>query len=290
MENWDDLRIFLAVARAQRMAGAARALGVDVTTVGRRLARLEQRLGTAIFETIGGERRLTETGQALLVHSETIEAAVLAATEVDPTSAALAGQVRLSIAEGLATYIVAPALPAFRRDQPNLRIDLITASGFLNPSRREADMAVMLARPRNRQLRATKLSDYRLRLYATPGFLADHARVASAADLHGHALISYVPEHVQAPELNYLSEIHDGLVARARSTSITVQHAMIRAGAGIGVLPDFIATRDAALVPVLGDSVHLTRTFWLVTHQDTHATPRIQAVGDWLRGLAETLA
>lgn len=290
MGNWDDLRIFLAVARAQRMAAAARTLGIDVTTVGRRLARLEATLGAAVFETVGGERRLSETGQALLIHSETIEAAVLAATEVDPASAALAGQVRLSLAEGLATHVVAPALPAFRREQPNLRLDLITASGFLSPSKREADMAVMLARPRNRQLRAVKLADYRLRLYATPGFLADHGTPSSAADLQDRALISYVPEHVHAPELNYLFDIYDGLVARARSTSINVQHAMIRAGAGIGALPDFIAARDATLVPVLPEAVHLTRTFWLVTHQDTHTTPRIQTVAEWLKGLAVRLA
>lgn len=290
MGNWDDLRIFLAVARAQRLAVAARTLEIDATTVARRIARLEASLGAPLFESIGGERHLSETGRALLIHSETIEAAVLAATDVDPASATLAGQVRLSLAEGLATHVAAPALAAFRRDQPNLRLDLITASGFLNPSKREADIAVMLARPRNRQLRASRLADYTLHLYATPGYLADHGTPADAAELEERALISYVPEHVHAPELNYLSDIQDGLAARARSTSINVQHAMIRSGAGIGVLPDFIARRDATIVPVLADSVRLSRTFWLVTHEDTHATPRIQAVAEWLKGLAAGLA
>jgi DNA-binding transcriptional LysR family regulator len=286
MRNWDDLRIFLAVARAQRMAPAARLLGIDVTTVGRRLTRLGEAMGAPLFETLGGERRLSETGQALLLHAETIEGAVLAATEGDPRSVAVAGHVRLSLAEGLATHVVAPGITRFRREHPNIRLDLITASGFLNPSKREADVAVMLAKPRAHQLRAAKLADYRLRLYATRDYLDEFGLPADPAELHAHSLISYVPEHIHAIELDYLSEIHDGLVARLRSTSINVQHAMIRSGAGIGILPDFVALRDKALVAVLPEAVGLGRTFWLVTHEDTHATPRIQAVTGWLREFA----
>jgi len=283
MRNWDDLRIFLAVARAQRLAPAARSLGIDVTTVGRRLARLGAAMGAPLFETIGGERRLSETGQALLLHAETIEAAVLAATEGDRQGSSLSGHVRLSLAEGLATHVVAPGLARFRATHPQLRLDLITASGFLNPSKREADIAVMLARPRNRQLQASRLADYRLQLYATRDYLDVHGTPTDAAALNDHALIGYVPEHIHAVELDYLSEVHAGLVARARSTSINVQHAMIRAGAGIGILPDFIARRDEQLVAVLPGTVTLGRTFWLVTHEDTHATPRIEAVTGWLR-------
>lgn len=285
LHNWDDLRIFLAVARAQKLAPAARLLGVDVTTVGRRLARLGEALGAPLFETIAGERRLSEAGQALLPHAETIEAAVLAASAGDSGRAGLVGQVRLSLAEGLATHVVAPGVARFRAAHPQLRLDLITASGFLNPSKREADIAVMLARPRNRQLRASRLADYRLQLYATQAYLDAHGVPADAAALGEHALIGYVPEHIHAVELDYLSEIHDGLVARARSTSINVQHAMIGTGAGIGILPDFIARRDERLVAVLPGEVVLGRTFWLVTHEDTHATPRIEAVTGWLRNV-----
>lgn len=287
MGNWDDLRIFLSVARAGRLAGAARLLAIDVTTVSRRLARLEAAMGAALFETIGGERQLSETGQALLLHAETIEAAILSATAGD-RGTSLAGHVRLSLAEGLATHLVAPAVAGFRTEHPNLRLDLITASGFLNPSKREADVAVMLARPRGRQLRAVKLADYVLRLFATEGYLTANGTPHDAADLAQHSLISYVPEHIHAVELDYLSEIHDGLVARARSTSINVQHAMIRSGVGIGILPDFIARRDRTLTGVLPE-VTLGRSFWLVTHEDTHATPRIQAVTEWLRGIAEAI-
>lgn len=284
MRNWDDLRIFLAVAHAGRVAPAARALGIDATTVTRRLARLEAAIGRPLFETLAGERRLSEAGQALLHHAEAIDAAVLSATEGE-RGGGIAGHVRLSVAEGLATHVLSPRLASFHAAHPRIRLDLITASGFLDPSKREADIAVMLARPRNRQLVAVPLADYRLRLYAARSYLAERDAPASAEALAGHTLVGYVPEHIHAPELDYLSEVHDGLVARLRSTSINVQTAMVRSGAGIGILPDFIAAGDARLVPVLPALV-LTRRFWLVTHADGQAAPRIQAVSGWLRDTA----
>ncbi|MGH6781095.1 MAG: LysR family transcriptional regulator, partial [Sphingomonadaceae bacterium] len=134
MFDWDDLRVFLAVARARRIAPAARTLGVDPTTIGRRLARLAEQMGTQLFEAVGGERLLTERGQALFVRAEAIESTALAALdEVTGDSRSLSGQVRLSVAEGFATWVLAPALPEFHRTHPDIQLDLITASGFLNP-------------------------------------------------------------------------------------------------------------------------------------------------------------
>jgi DNA-binding transcriptional LysR family regulator len=290
MFDWDDLRIFLAVARARRVAPAARALAMDPTTIGRRLARLANQLNTPLFETVGGERRLTGQGAALFSHAETVESAALAAMgEVTGDSSSLSGQVRLSVAEGFATWVLAPALPAFHRTHPDIQLDLITASGFLNPSKREADMAVMLARPRKGRLVAAKLGDYGLRLYAAADYLDERGVPASADELRGHSLISYVPEFIYSPELDYLSEIGAGLEPVARSTSINVQHRLVASGTGIGVLPRFIGDRDANLRPVLPDAVEIRRSFWLVTHSDVRRLARIEAVGKWLRMCAGRL-
>lgn len=291
MFDWDDLRIFLAVARTRRIAPAARTLGIDTTTVGRRLTRLSAQMGAALFESAGGEQRLTERGNALFAHAETIESAALAAMgEVTGASGSLAGDVRLSVAEGFATFVLAPAIPAFHRSHPDIRLDLVTASGFLNPSRREADMAVMLARPRRGRLVAEKLGDYRLGLYAAPTYLADHPAPESVEDLGSHSLIGYVPEFIYAPELDYLGEIGAGLEPKLRSTSINVQHRMIAAGTGIGVLPAFIGDHDPALVPVLASEAEIRRSFWLVTHSDMRRLARIEAVAAWLRERAKDLA
>lgn len=290
MFDWDDLRIFLAVARARRVAPAARSLGIDPTTIGRRLTRLSGQLNTPLFETVGGERRLTERGAALFGHAETVESAALAAMgEVTGDSSSLSGQVRLSVAEGFATWVLAPALPAFHRAHPDIQLDLITASGFLNPSKREADMAVMLARPRKGRLVAAKLGDYGLRLYAAADYLAERGMPASADDLRGHSLVSYVPEFIYSPELDYLSEIGAGLEPVARSTSINVQHRLVASGTGIGVLPRFIGDRDAGLRPVLPEAIEIRRSFWLVTHSDVRRLARIEAVGKWLRQCAGRL-
>jgi DNA-binding transcriptional LysR family regulator len=290
MFDWDDLRIFLAVARARRVAPAARALGIDATTIGRRLTRLSAELNATLFESIGGDRQLTERGQALLAHAEAVESAALAATgEVAGEGKRLSGQVRLSVAEGFATWVLAAEAPRFREQHPDIQLDLVTASGFLNPSKREADIAVMMARPRKGRLVAAKLCDYRLHLYASAGYLAAHPAPASVEALRAHPLIGYVPEFIYAPELDYLIEIGPGLEPALRSTSINVQHRLIAGGSGIGVLPRFIGERDPSLVAVMPDEIEIKRSFWLVTHSDVRRLARIDAVARWLRHCAAKL-
>lgn len=283
MFDWDDLRTFLAVARAGRIAPAARTLGIDATTIGRRLARLSQSLDTTLFEIAGGERRLTERGQSLLHHAEAIESAALAAMDDGGGSpGGPTGQVRLSVAEGFGTWVLAPAVAEFSMRYPGIQLDLITASGFLNPSKREADMAVMLARPQRGRLVVKRLGNYRLRLYAAKAYLDRAGRPRHPGDLRDHMLVGYVPELIFSPELDYLGEVEAGLKAHLRSTSINVQHRMLSEGAGIGVLPDFIGTNDPRLVPLMQGEVAITRSFWLVTHVDLRALARIEALADWL--------
>lgn len=290
MFDWDDLRVFLAVARTRRMAPAARALGIDATTIARRLARLERNLGLELFELGAGERTLTVRGQALLRHAESVESAALAAMEeATGQEHHLSGQVRLSVAEGFGTWVLAPGLADFSRRHPGIRLDLITASGFLNPSKREADMAVMLARPQRGRLSVRRMGDYRLHLYASPHYLAAAGTPQRTVDLSNHVLVGYVPEFIFSPELDYLDEVEAGLEASLRATSINMQHRMIAEGAGIGVLPDFIARSDPALVPVMGEAVEIIRSFWLVTHGDLKKLPRIAAVAAWLQERIETL-
>lgn len=158
----------------------------------------------------------------------------------------------------------------------------MASSGFLSPSKREADIAVLLSRPRAGSLIAHKLSDYILRMYATPGYLKAHASIRSIDDLHvDHRLTGYIPDLIYAPELNYLADNTAGLQPQLRSSSILAQHRMLASGAGVGVLPCFIGDRDPTLVRVL-PGTSIMRSFWLVTHQDTHSLRRIRAVTDWL--------
>lgn len=283
--GWGDYQAFLAIARHGQLARAARAAGVDATTMGRRLRRLETRLGASLFEQTREGQQLTEAGDALLAAVETMAQAAAAIGEGARGGApgeGPSGTVRLSVSEGFGSWVIAPEVAGLQRRYPRLALDLVATSGFLSPSRREADIAVMLSRPKAGPVVARRLSDYTLRLYAGADYLATAGVPAVPEDLaRDHRLIGYIPDLLYAPELRYLSEVRPDLALNARSSSITAQYRMISAGAGIGVLPCFVGDADPALVPLLPE-VRITRTFWLVTHRDTQAVPRVRAVKDWL--------
>ena len=280
--HWNDLQDFLAIARAGQLARAAALAGVDATTMGRRLRRLETRLGQTLFEQTREGQVLTETGESLLAQVEGMEAAAGRITEGALPASGPSGTVRISMSEGFGTWIVASQIHRFVAAHPGLTLDLVASSGFLSPSKREADIAIVLSRPRAGPVIASKLSDYELQLYAAPAYLAAAGTPAEAAELaQGHRLIGYIPDLLYAPELRYLDELHPGLAATVRSSSINAQHRLIAAGTGIGVLPCFIGNADPALVPVLPER-RIRRSFWLVTHKDTHQLARVRACRDWL--------
>ncbi len=279
---WNDLQDFLAVARAGQLARAATAMKVDPTTIARRLRRLEQRLGQTLFEQTREGQILTESGERLLVLVETMGRAAERVLEQPSPAQGLSGLLRVSVSEGFGIWFVARHLHEFVDRHPGLTIDLAANSGFLSPSKRETDLAVLLARPRAGPVVCSKLSDYALRLYATAGYLARFGVPADRAGLSlGHRLVGYIPDLLYSPELRYLSELDERLVVRTRSSSIGAQHRIIAAGTGIGVLPHFIGDDDPSLIAVLPDVV-IRRTFWIVTHRDTRRLERIQAFRTWL--------
>jgi DNA-binding transcriptional LysR family regulator len=283
--DWNDYQAFLAVARTGQLARAGAALGVDATTIGRRLRRLETRLGATLFEQTREGQVITEAGEALLAEVEAMAQSASRIAEQASGGAGATGLLRVSLTEGFANAIVAPALRSFIEGHPRLTVDLVAASGLLSPSKREADLAVTLSRPRAGPVIAGKLSDYALGLYATRGYLAQAGMPAAGTDLaRGHRLIGYVPDLLHAPELRYLAEFEPGLGAAVRSPSILAQARMIASGAGIGVLPCFMGDADRMLVPVLPER-RIIRSFWLVTHKDTHSLARVRAFKDWLSAL-----
>lgn len=284
--NWDDLRIFLAAARSRTLSDAARKLGVDATTVGRRLDRLSSELKTTLFETSPGGLVLSSHGHRLLVQAEAAEQAIdIASGTLTGERSRLKGLVRISISEGLAAWIVARNMPQFRDLHPEISVELVTTNGFLNPSKREADLAITLARPARGHLIASKLADYRLGLFASKDYVESHGMPDSGEALSEHPIIGYTPDFIYADELRYLAEIGNRLEPSLSSSSINVQHAMIRAGTGIGVLPLFIGLQDQSLIRMLDQSAEITRSFWLVVHKDSRRIARIAAVIDWLKDL-----
>lgn len=280
--NWDDLRIFLALARTGTLAAAARVSRQDATTISRRLQRLEKALGTALFEHRQSGQVLTEAGQHLLAHAEMMETGALAIRD-EAAGPSLTGSIRVSASEGFGTWFLGHRLGGFARANPRLCVDLVATTGFLSPSRREADVAIMLARPSGGPLVASKLTDYRLGIYAADAFLAETGAIRSIADFRRGPIVGYVPDLIYAPELRYLSEVDATLEADLRSSSINAQARLIASGAGAGILPCFIGDVLPGLTRVLRDELSITRQLWLVVHRDMWRVARIAKFVEWLR-------
>ncbi len=276
--HWDDLRIFLGVARSGTLSAAGRRLQLDPTTVARRIARLEKEIGRSLFEITPAGHVPTPRGLELLAHAQAMESAAIAVAEGSPGGAPVSSTIRVSVSEGFGTSLVAPNLVCFVERYPAVTVELVASTGFLNPSRREADIAIMLARPKRGPLVARKLTDYHLGLYGSVGA----APILDRAGLSDARLIGYVPDLIYAPELDYLSEAVPGLSAALSSTNVNGQAAMIRSGAGIGILPCFIGDADPAMRRLLADDIDIRRSFWLVIHKDLRGAARVKLFTAWL--------
>jgi DNA-binding transcriptional LysR family regulator len=276
--HWDDLRIFLGVARSGTLSAAGRRLQLDPTTVARRIARLEKEIGRSLFEITPAGHVPTPRGLELLAHAQAMESAAIAVAEGSPSGAPVSSTIRVSVSEGFGTSLVAPNLVRFVERYPAVTVELVASTGFLNPSRREADIAIMLARPKRGPLVARKLTDYHLGLYGSVGAPS----IVDRAGLGDARLIGYVPDLIYAPELDYLSEAVPGLSATLSSTNVNGQAAMIRSGAGIGILPCFIGDADPAMRRLMADDIDIRRSFWLVIHKDLRGAARVKLFTAWL--------
>lgn len=280
--DWNDLRYFLAVVRAGRLTEAARRLGQDHSTVGRRIAALEQAVGARLFERRPQGYFLTPAGQRLIPTAETIERAALGAARAAGGEARIAGIVRIGAPEGFGGHFLAPRLGRLATAHPELQLELAALPRVFSLSKREADIAIGLSRPTEGRLYVRKLTDYHLQLYAAADYLDAHPEITGTDDLHAHRLIGYVDDYIFTPELDYLPLIAKGLKATLRSSNLLAQLAATASGAGLCVLPCFLAAGRSDLRPVLPDTVRLTRSFWLITHADLHDLAQIRATSDFI--------
>jgi DNA-binding transcriptional LysR family regulator len=283
--DWDDLRVFVVAAELGSLTAAADALAINTATVGRRISRLESGMRATLFIRSRTGLQLTSAGARLLEAGIAAREAMEAAARTGEADT-VGGTVRLSVAEGFGTRIVAPALPALRRSRPGLRLELAAAAGLLSPGTREVDLAVTLSAPISPKLVVEPLTEYRLGLYASAGYLDRVARPTRTADLAALDMVGYVEDLIYAPELRYLDEVHPGLRPSISSSSINAQREIVAAGGGIAILPCFLAGDLSRVLP----EVSISRRFWISTHREVAATARIRAVRDWLNQLVEAKA
>lgn len=284
--NWDDLRLFLEVSRYPRLAESAKRLGLDATTIGRRLRRLEQDLGSVLFERTPKGHVLTAAGVNLAERVEALEQLALEMTsEIAGETERASGKVRLSVTEGFGTAVMAPAVHEFVKAYPKIDLDLISTNGFLSVSKREADMSILLTRPKTGRLKARKLADYYLYLYGAKTHLDEEGRPTSLDDLKSRTFIGYVDDLIFSPKMRYYSEVGPGITPRLCSSSLIAQLQMVRSGCGLAALPAFLADQFDDLEILMPEEMKIRRSLWLATHEDIMGLARIRAVSDFINDL-----
>jgi DNA-binding transcriptional LysR family regulator len=288
MLDWDNLRVFLELTRSQGLVDAARKLGVDHSTVSRRMRRFEEQVGSQLFDRKNQGTTLTAEGYRLVEYAEKIESTVYAAAEeLGGRNELLSGQVRLGATEGFGSFFLAPHLAYFGARHPHISVDLLPMPRFINLSKRESDISVALERPQSGNYVVTKLTDYVLRLYATPAYLAARAPIRSVGDLSQHRLIGYIDDLVFSEELRYKDNIAPEVPRAFRSTSVVAQYMAARSGQALAILPCFMAQQSEELVPVLEDQMEIVRSFWLVAASEQRHIARVSALWRYLRDVIE---
>ncbi len=282
--DWDNVRIFLAAARSGQFLAAARQLGIDHATVARRVTALEERLGTKLFERRTSGCVVTPQGERFMVAAERIEAEMLSAqADLAATGPEIAGTVRIGAPDGFGTLFLMRRLGQLAERHPGLTIQLVPLPRAFSLSKREADIAITIDRPEAGRIAVRRLTDYTLHLYGAKSYLDRHGRPTSTEDLRVHQLVTYVQDLIFSPDLNFMPEIFGPGYRRLECASAVGQDAAVRAGAGLGILHDYHAGQDKALERVLPE-LSFRRSYWLVTHLDSHNALRIRTVADFIAG------
>ena len=277
--QWSDLRVVLALARDQTLAAAARRLGVDQTTVSRRLTAAEAALKCRLFLRARGRLVPTALGELAIARAGEVEAAVLALeSAAGESGAAVAGRVRITAVPILVNQLIVPRLPELLERFPALAIDANADSRNLSLSRRETDIALRFARPESGSGLCRRIGALAFSVYAARG-----------GDPETLPWVTYEERFLHYPQARWVADnVPPDRLARLRVNDAEGLAQAVRSGLGLGVLPDFMAARDAALARV-SEAPVLQRDLWLLVHPDLRQLPRVAAVLDWLAALPARL-
>lgn len=283
--NWDDLKVFLAVARLEGLSAASKVLKMDPATVGRRISRLEEHLAERLFAKSPQGYILTDAGQSLVENAQSAEQAVIGVMDRTRTSKnLLSGVVRIGAPDGMANYLLPQVTAAICAENPDLEIQIVALPRVFNLSKREADLAITVSPPETGRLSVQKLADYHLHLAASEEYLNSHAPISSRHDLKDHRLIGYIPDMIFDKELDYVNEVDEAAPAVMASNSFPVQLNWARAGAGICIVHDFALPSAPELKRILMDEISLKRSFYLIRHADDRKVERLSQFVDLLAG------
>lgn len=280
--DWDDLRFVLAVVRAGSALGAAKALSVNQTTVTRRVEKMEEQLGAPLFERGTGGLTPTALGSRAAETAERMEADVAAfQSQAESEQRALSGVVRITASETMANGLIGPVLYQFRKQHPNVRVELIIADRKLDLAKGEADVAVRAgSRPEGAGIVMRRLPDTGWGVYCSREYAADRGSPTRREDVPGHDIIGMEGPMSRLPGPAWLEASAPQTEIRFRSNSLTNLVSSLRAGLGLGTLPCFVGDQHLDLMRCFGPIKELQSETWLVVREDAKATPHIRAFAD----------
>lgn len=278
---WDDLRLVLAVARGGTLAAAAQDLGVNHSTVFRRLTALEHDIGSKLFERMADGYRATEAGDRLIDAAERMETEALALDrDLTGRDARLSGQIRVTCSETLAMTVLLPQIASFRARHPGIAVDLTVDNRVIDMARREADVALRAARPTQGDLFGRKLADIHVGLFASRSYLKANGTPKSLSDLDRHRIIGWSDSAAQTRVSAWIARYVAKSAIGFRGSGLVTQYLAARAGLGIAVLPVYLAASEKNVVPVLDRMKDLMTELWIVTHRSLKDTARVRAFMD----------
>lgn len=279
MFDWNDLRLFLAVARAGTTLGAARQLGTSQPTVVRRIGALERSIGLALFDRRRTGYVLNEAGRDLLPLAERVESGIDAICQaIDSRSRRIAETVRVTAAEPLANLFLAPAVVAFRRTHPNIEVQLAISDEFLDLAEGEADVALRatINGLENSELVGRKIGDAPWAVYCSRAYAERSGIPASIEEMEGHAILGSETSPDAFPAMLWLEEKAHGARMAWRSNSLASLQAAVRAGLGLATLPCFLGGNDPQLVKCFDADGVKCPELWILAHPRSRALPHVR--------------
>jgi DNA-binding transcriptional LysR family regulator len=283
MLEWDDLRYFVAFARAGSMQGAAKALGVNQSTVQRRISELQERVGRRLVERHLTSYRLTELGQELWPAAEGVEAAVAAfERRLAASDKSLTGIIRVTCGSILADRLRrTPLIDLFHSHYPGLRVELVISDRFLDLAKGEAEIAIRAGEPQDEALVSRKIAEAAWAVYASHSYVERHGRPQGPEDIANHVVIGCGEAIAHYPGARWLRSVAGHATVTTRSDNWPGLVLAVKSGAGLAALLAFQGDNETELVRVI-DDIDLTTPYYLLMHRDMRQTPRVRAFADFV--------
>ncbi|MDV3125944.1 LysR family transcriptional regulator [Mycobacterium sp. 21AC1] len=279
MLSADNLGVFVEVARSGRLTEAAKHLGLDQSTVSRRMSQLERSVGQRLFHRDHAGWTLTDAGIRLLVHAEAVEAAIQAAREdLLDSNAALKGSVRVLTPDGFASHLVNPGLARIRQTFPELAIELVSSNQHTSLSTREFDVAVSIERPAARAVTVSKLADFEMGAYAAPAYLDERPPICSVEDLRHHQFVWYVEGSLGLPTYEALFHAVPNARLTILTNTISAQVEATQQGLCLGYLPTWIGDDTPGITRIDNIDVSMPNSYWLVVPTQFARLARVRAI------------